>query len=60
MKVRVDTGEAPRYELIKADAELLNAQKTLQSAELRVRQAKAVLSRLVGTSWGKTSRCPET
>ena len=44
VKVRVDTGEAPRYELIKADAELLNAQKTLQSADLRVRQAKAVLS----------------
>jgi len=53
VKVRVDTGEAPRYELIKADAELLNAQKTLQSAELRVRQAKAVLSRLVGTSLGE-------
>jgi cobalt-zinc-cadmium efflux system outer membrane protein len=53
VKVRVDTGEAPKYELIKADAELLNAQKTLQSAELRVRQAKAVLSRLVGTSLGE-------
>jgi len=53
VKVRVDTGEAPRYELIKADAELLNAQKTLQSAELRVRQAKAVLSRLVATSLGE-------
>jgi len=53
VKVRVETGEAPRYELIKADAELLNAQKTLQSAELRVKQAKAVLSRLVGTSLGE-------
>ena len=53
VKVRVDTGEAPKYELIKADAELLNAQKILQSAELRVRQAKAVLSRLVGTSLGE-------
>jgi len=53
VKVRVDTGEAPRYEQIKADAELLNAQKTLQSAELRVRQAKAVLSRLVATSLGE-------
>jgi cobalt-zinc-cadmium efflux system outer membrane protein len=53
VKVRVDTGEAPRYELIKADAELLNAQRTLQSAELRVRQAKAVLSRLVGISLGE-------
>ncbi|HWU36266.1 MAG TPA: TolC family protein [Candidatus Acidoferrum sp.] len=53
VKVRVDTGEAPKYELIKADAELLNAQKTLQSAELRVRQAKATLSRLVGTALGE-------
>jgi cobalt-zinc-cadmium efflux system outer membrane protein len=53
VKVRVDTGEAPKYELIKADAELLNAQKTLQGAELRVRQAKAILSRLVGTSLGE-------
>ena len=52
VKVRVDTGEAPRYELIKADAELLNAQKTLQSAELRVTQSKAVLSRLVGPPRG--------
>ena len=53
VKVRVDTGEAPKYELIKADAELLSAQKTLQGAELRVRQSKAVLSRLVGTSLGE-------
>ncbi len=53
VKVRVDTGEAPKYELIKADAELLNAQKTFQGAELRVRQAKAVLSRLVGTPLGE-------
>jgi cobalt-zinc-cadmium efflux system outer membrane protein len=53
VKVRVDTGEAPKYELIKADAELLNAQKTLQGAELRVKQAKAVLSRLVGISLGE-------
>lgn len=52
VKVRVDTGEAPKYELIKADAELLNAQKTLQSAELRVSQVKSVLSRLVGPVLG--------
>jgi cobalt-zinc-cadmium efflux system outer membrane protein len=48
VKVRVDTGEAPKYELIKADAELLNAQKTLQSSDIRVKQSKAVLSRLIG------------
>ena len=48
VKVRVDTGEAPRYELIKADAERLNARKILQSAEIRVTQSKALLSRLIG------------
>ena len=53
VKVRVETGEAPRYELIKADAELLNAQKTLQSAELRVTQVKAILSRLIGSTVGE-------
>lgn len=47
-KVRVGVGEAPRYELIKADTELLAAQKTLQTAELRVDQAKAGLRQQVG------------
>lgn len=47
-KVRVDVGEAPRYELIKAETELLAAQKTLQTAELRVDQAKASLRQQVG------------
>ncbi len=46
--VRVDTGEAPRYELIKADTERLNAQKTAESSELRVVQARAALRALVG------------
>ncbi|WP_130392691.1 TolC family protein [Cupriavidus agavae] len=49
-KVRVDVGEAPRYELIKADTELLAAQKTLQTAELRVAQAKNSLRQQVGGS----------
>lgn len=46
--VRVETGEAPRYELIKADTELLNAQKAAESAGLRVAQAKALLRSMVG------------
>nr|MBP8267062.1 TolC family protein [Zoogloea sp.] len=46
--VRVQTGEAPRYELIKADTELLNAQKAAESAELRIAQARAGLRALVG------------
>ena len=49
VNVRVETGEAPRYELIKADAELLNAQKASQSAVFRLAQAKALLRRNVGT-----------
>lgn len=48
VKVRVSSGEAPRYELIKAETELLNVQRTLQAAILRVAQAKAALSREVG------------
>lgn len=47
-RLRVDVGEAPRYELIKAETELLAAQKTLQTAELRVDQAKAALRQQVG------------
>ena len=34
-RLRVDVGEAPRYELIKAETELLTAQKTVQAAQLR-------------------------
>lgn len=48
VEVRVQTGEAPRFDLIRADAELLSAIKTQESAALRVQQAKAALARLVG------------
>lgn len=48
IKVRVDTGEAPRFDLIRADAELLNASKAEESAELRVAQARASLIATVG------------
>lgn len=46
--VRVDSGEAPRYELVRADTELLNAQRVLRVAELRVRQVRHELRRQVG------------
>lgn len=46
--LRVETGEAARYELVKADAETLNAQKLAQSAELRTRQSRAALRAVVG------------
>ncbi|MDD2884945.1 MAG: TolC family protein [Dechloromonas sp.] len=46
--LRVNTGEAPRFELIKVDAEMLNAQKTAQAAEIRLGQARAALRQMVG------------
>lgn len=46
--LRVETGEAPRFELIKADAEMLNAQKTAQAAGFRVEQARSALRQSVG------------
>lgn len=46
--LRVETGEAAKFELGKADAEMLNAQKLAQSAELRIRQSRAALRALIG------------
>ncbi|MBX9848400.1 MAG: TolC family protein [Rhodocyclaceae bacterium] len=46
--LRVETGEAPRFELIKADAEMLNSQKNAYTAELRVTQSRASLRALIG------------
>jgi outer membrane protein, heavy metal efflux system len=44
----VETGESARFELVKADAEMLNSQKLAQSAELRVHQSRVALRALVG------------
>lgn len=46
--LRVETGEAPRFELIKADAEALNAAKGAQAAAFRLDQARAQLRQAVG------------
>lgn len=46
--LRVETGEAPRFELIKADAELLNVQKIAQAAGFRREQARSHLRQSVG------------
>jgi len=46
VKVRVDTGEAGRYELIKSDAEIINAQQREQTARLQIQQAAIFLNRL--------------
>jgi len=50
ISLRVETGEAPRFELIKADAEMLNAQKTAQAAGFRVEQARSLLRQAVGSA----------
>lgn len=48
VKVKVDTGEVPKYELIKADTELLSAERDLQTAQAQVLEAKALVRRLIG------------
>jgi cobalt-zinc-cadmium efflux system outer membrane protein len=48
VQVRVGTGEAPRFELIRADTERLNAQRAVQAAAARIDLARADLRRLVG------------
>lgn len=48
--LRVETGEAARFELIKADAEALNAQKAVQAAGFRAEQARAQLRQAVGVA----------
>ncbi|MCB5186590.1 TolC family protein [Methylobacillus caricis] len=50
VKLRVDVGESPRYELIKADTEALAAERDYQSALVRVSEGKAYLRGLVGSS----------
>jgi cobalt-zinc-cadmium efflux system outer membrane protein len=47
--LRVELGEAAKFELIKADAEMLMAQKSAQSAAARTRQARALLRAIVGS-----------
>ena len=58
--LRVETGEAARYELVKADAETLNAQKLAQSAQSRVRQSRAGLRALVGPQLAEDFEIPST
>lgn len=46
--LRVDLGESPRLDLIRADTELLNARRARDAARMRVDQASAALLNLVG------------
>ncbi|MEO0317709.1 MAG: hypothetical protein RL404_1386 [Pseudomonadota bacterium] len=47
IKVRVESGEAGKYELIKADAEIVNARQREETAKLQISQAGITLNRLV-------------
>ena len=46
VRVKVESGEAPRYELIKADAEVINARQRFQSADLQAQQILLTFNRL--------------
>lgn len=46
VRLRVEIGEAPRYEIIKADAEIINARQRQQNAMLQSEQAMLALNRL--------------
>lgn len=48
ISLRVKQGDAPRIELIRAEADLLGVQKTAQAAQLREEQARLQLRSLVG------------
>lgn len=48
IKLKVEVGEAARYEEVKADAEWLNAVKLRDSASVRVEDAKSALRQLFG------------
>ncbi len=50
VKMRVDVGESPKYELIKADTEALAAERDYQAARVRVTEAKAYLRGLIGAA----------
>jgi cobalt-zinc-cadmium efflux system outer membrane protein len=54
IEVRVQTGEDARFELVKAEAEMLNAQKLAESAGLRVRQSRGALRAMVGPELPET------
>jgi cobalt-zinc-cadmium efflux system outer membrane protein len=48
VKIKVEVGESPRYELVKSEAEVLSAESNAKSADLRVIQARDRLRALIG------------
>lgn len=50
VRARVDAGEAPRFELVRAEAEVLSARTAADSARLLVDEARGLLRRLAGNA----------
>jgi outer membrane protein, heavy metal efflux system len=48
VRVRVNVGEAPRFDLLRAEAEVAVVQKNLTSAQIKVRQTRIDLKQAVG------------
>ena len=48
--LKVDVGDSPRYELIKADTELIAAERDAQAAKLKIYESKLYLKGLIGKS----------
>ena len=53
VKLKVKVGESPRFELVKADVEVLAAQSAVKSAELRIIQARDRLRAIIGAPLAK-------
>ena len=64
VRLRVESGEAARYEIIKADAEIITARERLQTASLMVEQSKIQLNQLAAgqlpAQWQLTGDLRET
>jgi cobalt-zinc-cadmium efflux system outer membrane protein len=56
VNLRVQLGEAPRLDLIRADTEVLNARRNRDSSAVRVEQARGSLAVLVGLPQGEPLR----
>lgn len=50
VKARVESGEAPRFELVRAESEVLQARTIADSARLLVEEARGQLRRLAGNA----------
>lgn len=64
VRLRVRSGEAPRYEVIKADAEIVHARERLQTARLQTEQVLVSLNRLAAghlpARWSLTGSLADT